>query len=320
MSDTAPITRSGQRARPVTGDSARAQAPGQGNEDGSTVTELGVFARVFPSGPAGTVAAAIRAAGFTATQLNLSALGRPTLDTALAPREAAGIVAAFGQAGVRIWGLSGTFNAIDPDEAARRQAIGACTALIARAPDIGAEVVTLCTGTRDPRSMWRAHPDNTSPQAWADLRATLDALISPAAAAGVRLGIEPEPGNVICDAAAAARLLRELGGDARHLAIVLDPANLLTVDTAPDQERILSSAFAALGEHTAAVHAKDVVASGYAAPGTGAMDYGLVMRLHARLPRPVPVIAQDLTAEDAPRVCEFLRGHAAQAGAADGRP
>ena len=42
------------------------------------MTELGVFARVFPAGPAAELAAAIRAAGFTATQLNLSALGRTT--------------------------------------------------------------------------------------------------------------------------------------------------------------------------------------------------------------------------------------------------
>jgi sugar phosphate isomerase/epimerase len=279
------------------------------------MTELGVFARVFPGGPPRTVAAAIRAAGFTATQLNLSAVGRVTLDTTLSPADAAGIGCAFTAAGVRIWGLSGTFNAIDPDAAARALAIGACRAVIARAPGLGAEVVTLCTGSRDPENMWRGHPDNTGAAAWSDLRATLDALIPAAVAGGIRLGIEPEPGNVIGDAAAAARLLRELGGDARHLAIIMDPANLLTPGTAADQERILCDAFAALGEHTAAVHAKDVAACGYAAPGTGLMDYDLVMRLHAGLPRPVPVIAQDLTAEDARRVHDFLRDHAARADA-----
>ncbi|MGK3945124.1 sugar phosphate isomerase/epimerase [Streptomyces sp. RP5T] len=276
------------------------------------MTELGVFARVFPSGPPRTVATAIRAAGFTATQLNLSAVQRPTLDTTLTSQDAQGIAAAFTAAGVRIWGLSGTFNAIDPDESARQQAVEACLNVIRCAPDIGAEVVTLCTGTRDPINMWRAHTDNTSKQAWADLRATLDALLPTADAAGVRLGIEPEPGNVIRDAAAAALLLQQLGDDARHLAIVLDPANLLTVDTAANQERILGVAFAALGSHTAAVHAKDVVAFGYAAPGHGSLDYDLVMRLHATLPRPVPVIAQDLVAEDAPRVHAFLQTHASK--------
>lgn len=274
------------------------------------MTEYGVFARVFPPGSPDHVATRIRAAGFTVTQLNLSALGRPTLDVNLSADDAAGIAAAFGRNGVRIWGLSGTFNAIDPDPGARQDGIAGCRGVIEHAAETGADVVTLCTGTRDPVDMWRAHPDNTSAEAWHDLRATLDQLLPAAADAGIRLGIEPEPGNVIRDADAAARLLTELGEDARHLAVVLDPANLLTVDTLADQRSILTEAFDQLGPHTAAVHAKDVVASGYAAPGAGGMDYDLVMVLHDRLPTPVPIIAQDLAADDATRVFEFLTDHA----------
>jgi hypothetical protein len=40
------------------------------------------------------------------------------------------------------------------------------------------------------------------------------------------------------------------------------------------------------------------------------MDYDLVMRLYRALPRPVPIIAQDLTADDAGRVHAFLTEHA----------
>jgi sugar phosphate isomerase/epimerase len=282
----------------------------------SGVVELGVFARAFPVGPAAEVATAIRAAGFTATQLNLSALGRPTLDSTLDADQAAGIAAAFAGAGVRVWGVSGTFNAIHPDESTRAQGIDGCLAVIARAPALGAAVLTLCTGTRDPHDMWRAHPDNRAAAAWQDLRATLDRLVPAAADAGVRLGVEPEPGNVIADARAARRLLDELGGDARHLAVVLDPANLVTPATAADQERILTEAFDLLGAATAVLHAKDVVASGYAAAGTGALDYDLVLRLHAGLPASVPVIAQDLVPEDARRVHDFLAAHAARAARA----
>ncbi len=275
--------------------------------------ELGVFARAFPSGPAAQVAGMIRAAGFTATQLNLSAIRRPTLDPSLTVPEAATIAKAFEEAGVRIWGLSGTFNAIHPDEATRKAGARACRSNIARAAVMGAEVVTLCSGTRDRESKWRAHPDNRSPAAWRDLRITLDSLIPAASESGVRLGIEPEPGNVIHDAKSAMRLFAELGDDARYLAVVLDPANLLTVRTLPHQREILTEAFDGLGEQTAAMHAKDVVAAGYAAPGMGGMDYELVMRLHASLPRPVPVIAQDLTADDAARVASFLSERAASA-------
>ena len=274
------------------------------------MTEYGVFARVFPPGRPDDVAAQISAVGFTVTQLNLSALGRPTLDADLTADDATDIAAAFARHGVRIWGLSGTFNAIDPDLRARRDGIAGCRSVITHAAATGADVVTLCTGTRDPDNMWRAHPDNTSAPAWRDLRATLDELLPAASDAGVRLGVEPEPGNVIRDAEAASRLLSELGEDARHVAIVLDPANLLTVDTLDDQRSILTQAFDQLGPYTAAVHAKDVVASGYAAPGAGGMDYDLVMGLHDRLPTSVPIIAQDLTADDATRVFQFLTDHA----------
>lgn len=280
--------------------------------------EIGVFARVFPAGPAEQVAGEIRDAGFTVTQLNLTALGRPTLDRSLTEADATAIAGAFAVARVRVWGLSGTFNAIHPDHTIRADGLTGCLAVIERAPALGAEVVTLCTGTRDPDNMWRAHPDNGSPASWHTLRATLDQLIPAAAAAGVRLGIEPEPGNVIVDATAAQRLLTELGDDARHISIVLDPANLLSVETIDQQEAILRSAFDRLGPATSAMHAKDVVAAGYSAPGVGAMDYALVMELHAALPHPVPVIAQDLTADDAGRVHAFLAAHAAQARSSPG--
>jgi sugar phosphate isomerase/epimerase len=291
-------------------------------EPGPDAVEIGIFARVFPAGPPAQVATAIRAAGFRATQLNLSAVGRPTLDQSLSAGEAADIAEAFAVAGVRIWGVSGTFNAIHPDPSARAAGVAGCRAVIARAPELGAEMVTLCTGTRDPEDMWRSHPDNTSAAAWADLRATLDELIPAAADAGVRLGIEPEPGNVVVDAASAHRLLRELGDDARHLAVVLDPANLLTSATLDRQESILRAAFDRLGPAVAAVHAKDVRAPGAETPsrptglvaaGHGAMAYDLILELHATLPQRVPVIAQDLTPDDARRVHDFLADAAARA-------
>jgi|SRR4051794_16014915 sugar phosphate isomerase/epimerase len=278
------------------------------------MTELGVFARVFPTGSPTQVAGAIRRAGFVVTQLNLSALGRPTLDTRLSAEDARVISRAFTGAGVRVWGVSGTFNAIHPDHDVRRAGIAGCLGVIERARDLGAEVVTLCTGTRDAQHMWESHPDNAGADAWADLRQTLDVLIPAAAAARVRLGVEPEAGNVIGDAPTAARLLDELGPDADHVAIVLDPANLVAPSALADQAAILESAFALLGRHTAAVHAKDVTADGYVAAGLGALDYALILRLHAALPHAVPVIAQDLEAADAPRVHAFL---SAQAGRVD---
>ncbi len=145
-------------------------------------------------------------------------------------------------------------------------------------------MVTLCSGTRDPDNMWRAHPGNLAGDAWTDLRRTLDDLLVAAAEAGVRLGIEPEPGNVVRDAPTAARLLDELGHDA-PVGIVLDPANLLSPETISRQSEILAEAVDLLGPSVVGVQAKDVAASGSAAAGAGLLDYPAVFRQLARLPR-----------------------------------
>ena len=279
--------------------------------------DLGIFARTFPRSSAGEVATAVSAAGYGLVQLNLSAVGLPTLP---APAEHGQldfgpVRQAFDERGIGIWGLSASYNMIHPDPAVRAAQTEAAVALIGRAPELGATAVTLCTGSRDPDNMWRRHPGNDEPAAWQDLRATLDRLLPAAAAAGVRLGIEPEPGNVVADARRARRLLDELGGDAGLTGIILDPANLVTVATAGQQGPILAEAASLLAGSIFCVHAKDVVESGYAAAGTGLLDYQLVFRLLAGIPADAPLIVQDAAEDDVARVRDFLLAQAAAAGA-----
>ena len=106
----------------------------------------------------------------------------------------------------------------------------------------------------------------------------------PPASAGVRLGIEPEPGNVIRDARTAARLLDELGHDA-PVGIVLDPANLLSPETVSRQSEILAEAVDLLGPRVVGIQAKDVAASGSAAAGAGLLDYPAVSATWPASPR-----------------------------------
>ncbi len=269
--------------------------------------ELGIFARIFTRSRAEDVAAAVAGAGFGLTQLNLSSVGLPTLPPVDLEVDLRAIGSAFVAQRVSIWGLSATYNVVHPDLSVRYDGTARAQALIGRAPELGAAVVTLCTGSRDPQDMWRPHPGNLAEEAWGEMRAELDQLLAAAERAGVRLGIEPEAGNVVADARRAHRLLEELGPDSRLVGIVLDPANLVTPSTVADQDRILRAAFDDLGAHTVALHAKDVVtAGGYAAAGLGSLDYDLVFALHAGLPRPVPVIIQDATEADVPRARAFL--------------
>jgi sugar phosphate isomerase/epimerase len=270
---------------------------------------LGIFARTFRRDTAAEVAAAVAGAGYALAHWNFAAVGRSTLASDVDDDAFGAVREAFDAAGLGIPSVSATFNAVHPDADLRAVQTARAVRLIGLVPGLGAEVVTLCTGTRDTEDMWRAHPGNADPSAWADLRHSLDPLLEAARDAGVRLGIEPEPANVVRDAPAAARLLDELGPEA-PIGIVLDPANLLTPATVDRQGEILDQAITLLGARILGVQAKDVVASGYSAAGAGLMDYPGVFAALAPV-APVPVVVQDATEDDAARVrADLLRWYA----------
>ena len=62
---------------------------------------------------------------------------------------------------------------------------------------MGTSVITICTGSRDPDSMWRAHPDNNSAAAWRDLVVSMRQALEVAEEYEVTLAFEPEVANVI---------------------------------------------------------------------------------------------------------------------------
>jgi sugar phosphate isomerase/epimerase len=277
---------------------------------------LGIFARTFPRGTPEAVAAEVQQAGFVMAHWSFAALGEPALAEGVDHETFLRVRASFDAVGVAIPSVSVTYNVVHPDQKLRERQTAAAVELIGRIPSLGAAVATLCSGTRDPENMWRTHPDNTKPDAWYDLRATMDVLLKAAATAGIRLGVEPEPANIVRNAAVAARLLDELGPGA-PVGIIFDPANLLSPATIAQQEEILTDAIDMLGARVIGAHAKDVVESGYSAAGAGMMDYHLVFRLLSRI-APVPLAAQDVEESDAARVHdELLRWYEqATAGAA----
>jgi Xylose isomerase-like TIM barrel len=100
------------------------------------------------------------------------------------------ITAGFTERKLTLAALSGTCNMIDPDLQARQAGAESLKRLIAWAPRLGTDVVTLCTGSRDPSNMWRKHPDNDTLEAWADLLVQLEEAVRVAEKYGVRLGVE----------------------------------------------------------------------------------------------------------------------------------
>jgi sugar phosphate isomerase/epimerase len=143
------------------------------------------------------VAAAIAGFGLAAVQLNLESAGLDPLPATLDAVTCDRIRAALEAHGIEVGAVSGTFNAIHPDRALRRECIRRAGMLAARCRDLGTGVITLCTGTRNPTNMWRHHPDNALPDAWADCVETMRALAEHGERYDVTMAFEPEVVNVV---------------------------------------------------------------------------------------------------------------------------
>ena len=270
--------------------------------------EVGIFARTYARPTLEAVLDAVRADGLTWVQLNLACAGLPTVPESLPPDLASQVTDALAERGLRVAGLSGTINLIHPDPSQRAENVRRLAGLIEASPTLGANTVSVCTGSRDAANMWRHHPDNDTPEAWADLLAALAALLPSAEAAGVSLGVEPEPANVVSSAPLARRLLNELRSPA--LKIVFDGVNL--IHGRPDAEAltILEEAAELLGPDVVAAHAKQLNAAGQevsTADPTGRLnyaEYATVLRdMHFR----GPVVLHGLLEASVPESVAFLK-------------
>jgi sugar phosphate isomerase/epimerase len=244
------------------------------------MAKLGLLSPEFPSVSLSTNLDAIAATGAASVQYDLvSAVGH-TFPTELSQGTVESINAGFSERQLTLVALSGTYNMIDPDPQAREAGAEALNRLIALAPSLRTDLVTLCTGSRDPSNMWRKHPDNETPEAWADLLVQMEAAVRVAEKFGVRLGVEPEIGNTINSVAKARKLLDEIRSP--QLKIVMDGANIFQRGQLPNMRQVLDEAFELLGSDIALAHAKDLDQdgeAGHVAAGRGRLDYPYYLTL-----------------------------------------
>lgn len=209
-------------------------------------------------------------------------------------------------AGVRIPAVSGTFNMAHPDGRERRRGLDGLERVASNAATLGASFVTLCTGTRDPSSMWRWHEGNATPEAWADMLDSVTAALGFAERHGVVLVVEPEPANVVSSAVKARELLDQVANS--RLRIVLDPANIVLSDRTRSPEAVLEESFRLLGPEIVFAHAKDLSEEGeFCAAGTGIVPWDLYWSLLAEIGYSGDVIFHTLTEADVPRALSLLR-------------
>lgn len=266
---------------------------------------IGIFAKTFPGHDPATVLCAVRDAGYVCTQFNLASADLDAMPASVPDTVIAAIAGAARDSGVEIEALSGTYNMIHPDPGVRAHGLERLSVVIAAAARLGVSMVTLCTGTRDPDDQWRAHPDNTTPEAWRDLRREMTLAAELAERHRIDLGIEPEQANVVMSAADALRLFREVGSP--RLRVVLDPANLFEHADPAQAARIVGDAVELLAGHVGMAHAKDRDAQGrFCTAGTGIVDFPAFLGRLRTTGFDGPVITHGLSAAEAPGVAAFL--------------
>jgi sugar phosphate isomerase/epimerase len=241
---------------------------------------LGLLSPEFPSVSLSANLDAIAETGAVSVQFDLASAVGHTFPAELSQDTVEIINAGFSERQLTLAALSGTYNMIDPDPQTRQAGAEGLNRVIALAPRLGTNVVTLCTGSRDPSNMWRRHPDNDAPEAWADLLVQIEEAVRIAEKYGVTLGVEPEIGNTINSVHKARRLLDEVRSP--RLKIVMDGANIFQRGQLPNMRKVLDEAFELLGSDIALAHAKDLDKDGEAghmAAGRGRLDYRYYMEL-----------------------------------------
>jgi len=268
--------------------------------------EPDIFELIFPRSTLEASLDAVAALGVGWIQFDFSSAGLPALPESISPEDIVRIRDACTARGIRIAAVAGTYNMIDPDLDARSRGAAGLRSVIAAARDLGAPLVTLCTGTRNTESMWRAHPDNRTPEAWDELKAELAPLLAVAAEHGILLGVEPEPANVAGSAPLARILLDEMAHP--NLKIILDPANAIAADLTRSPQAVLEEAFVLLGPDVASAHAKDLSADGrFCTAGTGVVPWDRFVALCREAGYTGPLILHTLTEPEAPGAVAFLR-------------
>ena len=259
----------------------------------------------------GTLEARLDAAkecGFTCVQMSMACANLPEMPDQIPPELPERMRREASARGIAIGSLTGTFNMTHPDAEQRRAGLRRLRLLAEACPRMGTFFIHICTGTRDPNSMWRRHPDNDSAQSWRDMAACIREAVDIARQANVVLAFEPEVNNVVDSARKARRLLDEIGSP--HLKVTMDPSNIFHAGELPRMSEMLDEAFALVGKDVVLAHAKDLDHdgdAGHKAAGQGLLDYSRYVSLLRKYRFTGPLLLHGLTVEQVPGCLAFLR-------------
>lgn len=221
--------------------------------------ELGIFSNVFGNDSFEQAIRKIRHHGFSHIQFDFGSIGLEELPETITIQDVDKVKKIVDQYEVSISAVSGTFNTLDQEPERLKENIRRFNQLVNVTRELGSSIVTICTGSFDPISMWRNHPDNTSDRAWEQLRTSLLPMVESAEKNDITLAFEPEQANVIKDATSAKELIDSIGST--KLKVLFDAANLINQQNAHQMEKKIEEALQLLHDQIAYAHCKDVFAT-----------------------------------------------------------
>ncbi len=247
----------------------------------------------------------VKAHGLSCVQVSMSCAGLPDMPEVIPSELPARIRKETAARGLKIASVQGTFNMCHPDAEQRRVGLRRLRVIAEAFPQLP---IHICTGTRNPQSMWRNHPENKSAEAWRDMAACVREAAEIARQSKSVLAFEPEVNNIVDSARKARQIMDEIGS--AYLKVTMDPANIFPSGTLPRMKEILEEAFSLVGRDIVLAHAKDLDHdgdAGHKAAGEGLLDYELYLRLLRAQRFNGPLLLHGLSREQVPGCVAFLR-------------
>jgi sugar phosphate isomerase/epimerase len=270
--------------------------------------QLGIFAFTFVRPTVEEVFDRIKVYGLEHTEFNFTAIRMQEVPDQIDEAMAQRVRTAAAERGITVDSVGGYTNIVHPDLEQRQAEMKRLLGLIRAARSLGTGVVALCTGSRDPESMWRWHPANEGQDAWDDLCASLTEAIRVAEDHDVTLTIEPEVNNIVHTAEKARRLLDEFKSP--RLKVTFDGANIFHKGDLPKMHELLTEAINLLAGDIILAHAKDLDHdgdAGHLAAGQGKLDYNHYIGLLKKAGFAGPILLHGLEEDQVESSISYVR-------------
>lgn len=242
---------------------------------------IGIRAHDIENLPLEELVQEIAGKGLTSVQLAISkSLGNVNTETgSLSPGFAQYVKSAFSKHNVQIAVLGCYFNMIHPDLEERRKGMERFKEHIRYAREFGCSIVATETGNVNAEIFYTE--ENFKEEPFLEVVESVRELVREAEKFGVIVGIEAGVNHPVYSPKVLKRLLDSINSN--NLQVILDPVNLLTMDTYQNQEEIFQEAMDLFGDRVVILHAKDFIIENNqlipTAVGKGLLNYEYIMNV-----------------------------------------